>query len=491
MSYRREAFVHSLGMHEESKGDTPQGFSPSMLNVDIGLDGRLVLPGLRVQQFTTEPMPGPIRGMWQLRRPDGTWALCCASAGSLYRVKATGVPALIGALGSPERKRVSGQVYGGRLFLATGDTKPWVYDRELVPIDGVEDIEADLPSEWKEGNWPSSVTLVNAGSNERLIMFGLRDDPTRIYASGVGDPFTFTGAAAFSIPVAEQDGEPVAGVASFHDLLVCGKRSKSIAYVDVTGDGPQGMQVVPFGMASQESIVNVGNDLLWRDWYGVISLAAALAPGAAAEGRVLSRRIAESMAQVPPPQARSSFAVWDEELRRARFFGASRTSPDNDLHWDYYPYHALSGHPGAWVPGSGIEASCGVNLRLVSGPAVVLGGYDGHLYLMNRGYGEDVPSHYTLPKIRLKRRGTVRILDWLMREGGENVTVESSIDGEAARTIPGTLAPHFPGTEAPARSRQLHYGLGHEFSFTLRHAGGSSRAVLDGLYYEEEVYGGR
>ena len=486
----RQSFVHNLGMFEESKGDTPPGFSPSMLNVDIDIDGRLIMPGMRAERVTQTAMPGAVRGMWMLRRPDGTWALLCASESTLYRVTATWALVEIGELYGPDYTHRSGQVYGGRLFLCSGHGIPQVYQTELEDMDDVEGIDTiTLPGEWKEGNWPSRVALINAGANERLVMFGLREDPTRVYGTQVQAPFLWTGSGSLSLAVSEQDGEPVSAVTSFHDLVVCGKRTKSVAFEGV--NPPSGMQIIPFGMASQESIVSVGNDLLWRDEYGVISLSAALEPGAAAEGNLLSRRIATSMAQVPPPQARSSFSVWDEQFRRARFFGASRTSPDNDLHWDYYPYHAVPGNPGAWVPGSGIEASCAVTMKTAGGPAIILGGYDGHLYLMNRGYGADVPSHYTLPKIRLPRRGTIRILDWLMREGGENVRVESSIDGAAATIMPGTLAPSFAGTAAPARARKLHYGLGHEFSFTLRHIGGSSRASLDGLFYEEEVHGGR
>lgn len=488
---RRAAFVHNLGMYEESKGDTPPGFSPSMLNVDIGIDGRLTFPGMRTQVFTSEAMPGPIRGLWKLTRPDGTWAICAASNSTLYRVKATGALETLGALHGPEHIHYSGQVYAGRLFVCSGHGSPQVYQTELEDLAELDD--ASLPASWKEGNWPAKVTLVNAGANERLAMWGLRENPSRVYFSKLQDYLDWNDVdSSFWLDVAAEDGEAVSTVASFHDLLVCGKRTRSIAYTQGNpGAEPTGMQILPFGSAAQESLLNVGNNLLWRDDYGIVALSAALEPDAAARSELLSRRISESMAQVPPLQSKSSFAVWDEEFRRARFFGASRTSRDNDLHWDYYPYHAKPGHSGAWVPGSGIEASCAITLRTAGGPAVLLGGYDGHLYLMNRGHGSDVPSHYTLPKIRLPRRGVIRILDWMTEEGGENLQAEAGIDGGAATVLPRTLAPHFSGTAEPARARHLHYGLGHEFSFTLRHRGGSERAVFDGLYYEEEVYGGR
>ena len=500
---RERDFMDNAGglIENQPRFRVPAGFTPDALNVDIDVDGRVWLPRMGVNRYISSAIaPYPIRGEWYLVRPDGTWAhlVCCNS--TLYSILADKTWVEIGALYGPEYVQRSGQVWSGRLFICSGYGPPQVYQTKLEDLNEIEG--ASLPPAWKTGNWPSTITLINAGRNERLLALGLRRDPSRAYVCALFNWKEWTDLddsdddedVAFDFAVAEDDGEPLVGVSSLAGLLVCGKKSRTIIYTSVSPlTGPVGMRPLGFGMANQDSIIAKGNIVMWPSSEGFVILQAALEPGAEARGTLSATRIPLSLKEISPTRLRQAVGIWDEKFKRARWIMPTRESARNHKVFDYYPFHRRRDGQGltegAWMVSDGIEASCLLSYDSAGGPVILAGDYSGYVNRLNDGwtdFGGDIPSHYSLPRIfGPGRRVLVNRAELYFESGGQFVQAEHSVDdGDAKVLLPQALAPSFTGEHQAVRRPE---GAGSDHLITLRHLGGGTPAVFEGAHLELDV----
>ena len=491
----------SAGLLEDARSRSiPDGFTPDAQNVDIERDGSITLPGRGVTRFTSSPLAAgkPVRGLWWLQRKDGTWAILAACDNKLWRIKASGDAESLGTLYGGVNTHYSGQVYLGQLFICSGQGSPQVYNTELEDLADLEDV--DLPPTWKAGNWPSKVTLLNAGKNERLCMFAPGNDTSALWTCAYANHLAWNlDDDGYNLAPGDGDGEELIAVASFHDLVICIKETRSFALHNIGTDGlPEAMNLIPFGGDSQESVVSIDNALYWSSPEGFVSLAAALEPGADARGTFSSRRIPDALGEISQTRRRQICGAWDHKLRRVRWFAPDLKDVTNNRVFDFYPYHRHPDHrgltTGAWMTWKGIQASAVISYESAMGPIMLAGDYDGYINRVGFNHlnlGESIPAHFTLPTIELGYRGRIPIMDWLVHEGGDNLQVETAIDSGEAKINYRTLEPTFSGETAPARARLVNFGGGHDFQFTIRHRGGAEPGRIDGLVVEAQPLGGR
>ena len=478
----------------------PEGFTPDAWNVDIAPDGKIWLPRPGAVRWLTSPLQTGKRidGLWQLRRADGTWAILSACNGQLYSLSAGKAATAIGsAIGAP-RRNWSAQVYGSKIYTLNGE-EPRVYGTELEDFSDIEDMV--LARTWRTGNWPRRVSLVNAGQNERLAMWGMPENPSYIYFSGLRDPldwdWTADGSSALRLTVRENDGEAVVAVLDFGDLLLVMKETVTVAYrgLDYLDATAVAMKVLPFGCGGADSVVRWENGAAWWGrWDGGHGPMSIRSTDDALElrGEIMSQRIKDALQDVSDSQLHRISGHWRESRQAARWHVPSQRSTKSNLIFDHYPfrrYKDSSGKTlGAFHVGGGLDATCA--LTLANG--LILGGdSDGYVNRLDFGrqdLGSDIKSFYSFPTTVSAGELRVTCADFITGEGGAQLRANVSWDDKAEQILAESLESNL-GDERTSRHWPM--GSGRRFRTIVEHKGGDVAAELEAAILDVDPMGVR
>jgi len=478
------------GLLEGAPGKiVPTPFLPAARNIEILTDGTLQIPRrATVENWTTDALAGPIVGLWRFERQDGSVAHIAIAGTTVYRIAATGRPWAIGAVTEIDEGAWTAAVYMNRLFMFGPDNEPLVYGGGAAgtDLDLISDLDGiDLPLSWEPGNWPTGVTLIGADKTERLAAWGCSQRPSDVHLCGNRDfldwDWTETSSTAFRLRVLEGDGEPVIGVSDFQQLLLCHKQTKTVVYADVdpVAGTASGMRVIPFGLVGPLAIKRVENDVHWFSPQGPVPLSAWDAYGDVFVN-VATDRIRDFLTELDANRLHQIVAIHDRQNERIRYLVPLQNEPHNSGVIDY---HLLRRHAdpqgvtlGAFLVGDLLEGCYASSLNTAGQWIVLLGDYEGNVRHMDFGvldsYGDFWESYFELPHMDLGVRGQVLLADFLMAEGGENLTASIRFDDQNWRPLPGTLAPSFGHQRTPAISRKVPTGLGGRLGLRVDYAGG-------------------
>lgn len=119
---------------------------------------------------------------------------------------------------------------------------------------------------------PASIPVAKYGYwlNNRLYLAGVTGNESRLYYSDANDPDTFGGSS--NIDIFKQQRSEINSLGGLAGLLMVGKKDNIISFNGFTSDDftvkALTEQLPNTGIASQRSIVNVGNDLLYLSFSG-------------------------------------------------------------------------------------------------------------------------------------------------------------------------------------------------------------------------------
>lgn len=480
-------------------------FTPDARNVEILPSGKLRLPRLGCERFTASAVgDDAIDGLWQLRRADGTWVYVLASGGQLYTMDAT---AAVTALGAPltfTRRRWQAVTYGGRLLIFNGADMPRSYKTELERLVDVEG--ATLPLNWKAGNWPRGVSLLNAGENEHLAAFGLGRDRSAVYFSAVKNPLKWNwleaGSTAGRVVVREEDGEEVVAVADFAGLTLVMKETTTVAYLNLNPHTSEcdGMTVYPWGCASAESVVRHENGLAWwarwQGGHGPLTLRA-VQDYANIAGEAMAWRIEAALAEVSPSHLHLISGYWNDALDCVRWLVPSRKSARATMLFDYYPYRQAKDDSGrrlgAFHVGEfagDMDVSCVLPLVSEGGPLVLAGDTQGYVNRLGFGQtdlGAEIESYYAFPTLVGATSLRVTGLEAVSQAGGSALRGSLAWNDGGAQTV-GGLAPNLPDGKT---CRLWPFGQGYRVQARVDHDGSAHEAEFEGLLLQLDPTGMR
>ncbi len=273
----------------------------------------------------------------------------------------------------------------------------------------------DSPKKWNGtgavtdlNGWPPTIPGITPGNPSiaaifanRLVFSGDANYPSMIYISALENPENFTpepgATSAGSIQVSPGDGERITALKPLflplenEEVLVVFKERST--YI-LTGNDADTFSIQKvsdeFGAVSKQSVVLVGNELIFLSIEGITSLSTATLQGNMISG-FLSNRIRSLVNQLNPAKLSDSFAVHLRDRREIWWFVAEGSSSQNQrvLVYNY-------GIQNAWSRRSGITAACGA----VIGRKLYTGGYNGFVFQQLKGNsydGEAIPWSYRTP----------------------------------------------------------------------------------------------
>lgn len=196
-----------------------------------------------------------------------------------------------GTGGSPTQQRV---IYSGdEVFTESSGTltsrisglvtaqRPWfevMNDDLVIAFSGT-----DVPRVWDQtaaanlGGSPPNFGF-HTFHKDRMFAAGVASNQSRLYYSASANHEDWTGAGSGSIDVHPDGGDVITGIWSHNNELIIFKGPHSGAIFRLTGSTPSDFALQPLvrkvGAVNQQSIVVVGNDLVFWDNLGIHSLAA-------------------------------------------------------------------------------------------------------------------------------------------------------------------------------------------------------------------------
>ena len=490
---------HDGGLFEEVTARVvPTNFTPSAKNVDLDLDGELVLPrNGYTRHFETPITSAKVDGIWPYRKSDGTFYLMAATGdGVLWIIYPDGVAhglATLEAGNSPW----FGLAYGGKFFFANGRNPiqvvgepeivlgiPYFTTDELQDIDGVS-----VPGEWGPGNYPAKIGLVMQGKNERLFAFGMPEDHSRVYFSALQNWLDWTtDNDAFSLAPLEETGERIMAVASFYEKLIIFKETQAVIYTGLdptSGDVNAPTSVIPYGCVSNRSIVRVENDLLWMSQEGPMSLRAVEQYGDLAAD-TLGGRIRVTLKEMNALALESIVGVNDVKNRRVRWCYPVRGLAGNSKILDYYYDRRVkdsSGRiSGAFMYGDNIPATCFCTYESAGGHVVLFGDEDGYVNRLNFMWTDNgtlIESEYNYAEVDPGVRCRLVEADFMVSEGGGRLSASIVWDEQDEIPMVGSLEPASHLVH-PAQARKVPLGNGRTFHVKVIHDGTDNRSTLVG-----------
>lgn len=186
---------------------------------------------------------------------------------------------------------------GAAVYCAFGTGIPWVdwgtggqvlpncvYGTGTTGVAGVP-VAATGGGEWRD--WatypPSGLCLVGRGTTEQMFAWGFPNDPNRIDYSCLSFPWHFckndlTGATTSLLTdggyfyALADESDVVVGVVQVLSKIVVFKRRTTIIYSGYPGDNLGIENIYPVGCTNYESVVRVGNQLMWWSDQGPVTM---------------------------------------------------------------------------------------------------------------------------------------------------------------------------------------------------------------------------
>lgn len=475
--FHREYGNHYGGLIQSLPGRMlSASFTPEAINVQITRDGRLQLPRLGQTRFSNAQVSvgDEVTGLFWMRRRDQTWGIVAIAGDQISEILATGAVNNLTTFTAGVGKPWSAVNYLGRLFMVNGFEAPKVY--ETVVEDWLDMEDASFPDAWSEGNYPSNISMIAAGRNERLVAWGFREDPSRAYFSALQDFLDWTDESnAFSLAVREDDGERIVAVVEFHDHVLMMKETKSVIYsgLDPTIGAAQNMRTIPYGCVSPRSVVKLENDVYWMSQDGPMSLKAVEQFGDVA-GEIMATRIQGVTREISPNFRSKIVGIFDTRFQRLSWFYPTRQAVKNQKRLDLY-IERVTKDPmgfiqGAWMLSDNMEVAAAFEISTAGGPMILSGGYDGWINQQNAGrddFGSGIAASYLFPVADYKAPVLHAEVDFLIRKGGGALTAGTAVDDRDFITLAGDLSPSFPGDAPPAISRKVLTGQGRRLQLRI------------------------
>jgi hypothetical protein len=338
----------------------------------------------------------PITGMTRYTTVSGLSYLVSACGGQWFTVlPATGVSASIGSGLSQGSTFTSFVTFQGMLIGCNGVDAPqkWSGSGSVQPLAGWPPTIA--------GFSPGKPSLATISAN-RLVFSGDSQNPSVVYLSALENPENFTpgiGAdAAGAILVSPGDGQRITALATLYlpvestEILVIFKERSTFILTGNDADTFQLQKVSDeFGAVSGQSVVRVGNDLLFLSEEGVTSLTTSTVQGNIVSS-FLSERIIPQIRMLNRGGWAGSFALHHRERQEVWWVVPDGSSIRNQRVLVYH--YGVSG--GSWSRRSGIEASCGL---MYQGECYT-GTYNGRIQCQMSGStydGAAIPWTYRTP----------------------------------------------------------------------------------------------
>lgn len=315
----------------------------------------------------------------------------------------------------------------------------------LIGCNGV-----DAPKKWDGENpvadlagWPAVIPGISPGNPSiseifanRLVFSGDSNHPSLIYLSELENAENFTPGAgvtsAGAIQVSPGDGEKITALKTLflpmnnEEVLVIFKERSTYILSGNDADSFSLQKISDeFGAVSHNSVILVGNELMFLSQEGVTSLSTATAQGNIITG-FLSDRIHPQIESLNRTQLQNSFAVHLRSRQEVWWFVANGSASQNQtvLVYNY-------GINRAWSRRSGITATSGLSMN----GRLYTGNYTGIIQQQLRGNTYNgQPIHWTyrtgfqdLSEPRLRKR--IKDIELFLKQiSTVNVTVNGYWD---------------------------------------------------------------
>ena len=192
---------------------------------------------------------------------------------------------------------------------------------------------------------PTGFAMIGEGRDQRMLAFGFANDGSRIDASELAVPYNFllsdylTGAISSATDgqswrVFKGDGDVVVHVMDMVDYIVVWKRRRTFIYSGTIGSTLALKRILPVGLASPESVMRFGNDIVWLSEMGQLHALSAVEQ----YGDLAYNRIGDAVLGVTldPESLHMACAYHDVEARRLVWFVPALGSTVNSLALVYY-----------------------------------------------------------------------------------------------------------------------------------------------------------
>lgn len=247
----------------------------------------------------------------------------------------------------------------------------------LIACNGI-----DSPQKWDGINpvanlsgWPPTIPGVTPGKPSiaeifanRLVFSGDSNNPSMVYLSELENAENFTpgigASSAGALQVSPGDGEKITALKTLflpinnEEVLVIFKERSTyiLSGSDATSFALQKISD-EFGAVSSNSVILVGNELIFLSQEGITSLSTATAQGNITTG-FLSNQISPQIASLNRFQLSGSFAVHLRNRQEVWWFVADGSATQNQtvLVYNY-------GINRCWSKRTGITAACGVSMN--------------------------------------------------------------------------------------------------------------------------------
>lgn len=283
---------------------------------------------------------------------------------------------------------------------------PWLGSGSITNGSGVTTTETRRWDQYP----PTGFAMIGEGRDQRMLAFGFANDGARIDASELGVPSNFllsdylTGGIASAIDgqswrVFKGDGDVVVHVMDMVDYLVVWKRRRTFIYSGTIGSDLALKRILPVGLASPESVMRFGNDIVWLSEMGQLHALSAVEQ----YGDLAYNRIGDAVRGIAldPESLHMACAYHDVEARRLVWFVPALGSTVNSLALVYY-----YDQPPRWTvfDGDYAKMNAAVVAYLGSGaePKVFAGNQSGEVVELNSGHtdgGADIAMTRDTPWI--------------------------------------------------------------------------------------------
>lgn len=240
---------------------------------------------------------------------------------------------------------------------------------------------------------PTGFAMIGEGRDQRMLAFGFANDGSRIDASELAVPYNFllsdylTGAISSATDgqswrVFKGDGDVVVHVIDMVDYIVVFKRRRTFIYSGTIGATLALKRILPVGLASRDSVMRFGNDIVWLSEMGQLHALSAVEQ----YGDLAYNRIGDPVRGIAldPENLHMACAYHDVEARRLVWFVPALGSTVNSLALVYY-----YDQPPRWTvfDGAYAQMNAAVVAYLASGaePLIFGGNQSGAVVQLNSG----------------------------------------------------------------------------------------------------------
>ena len=370
----------------DSEIGLPGNDSPNMINVDLHPAGSMKMRK-GVAELVTPAGEDNVEAVMLLEKPedDENWVYIIAD-GTLYRTAEPGT----WSWGEPQEGSVSpsmpttqkvwGSAHARYLDGSTERTSAlYIFRSDGAPIVamGLSTLASDLdtlvqlaqgtgtptvpavgsgtlgyPSTWGAGHWPRFGRLLSQGRGSRMHVWGIDDDPNKVYYTALDIPWHF-GAddIDMALPVLNievdggsyyvnrGDGDVVVSVIDMYAYTVIFKKRRTYIFTGDPGDAGNNywnpVGEIPVGCVNDRAWVKVGNNIMFWSEDGPRSLSAVQEYGDLQQAN-LGFKINDQVTAIAPGQFERIRAFHDVENMRVIWYVPEAGSASNNAGYVYY-----------------------------------------------------------------------------------------------------------------------------------------------------------